>query len=265
MACGLDGVNIFANFKSIKNGGNMFRPLDVKEELQEAKKKRQTSEDALIKEVHALLDEGKYVDEELLQRMKSSEKNRAFATLKDLNRDDIYTLEDISNICIRYRLRFLDTKYFKPEFPYEALAKVKALERANETKIERFRIIAPGEAFNLEDANKDPLLFAELADGRYYLLHKWGKDLAWYRRILTWPLQSLGTFFTTLVIFCAVLAFSLPKEMIVRSSELYEHIFEYRMMFMMHIIIGLFFFLVFIGMTFHKSFSSMTWDSKCFN
>lgn len=265
---GLRGLAVqifFANFKMTQNGGSMFRPLDLKEELQEAKKKRQASEDELMKEVQLLLDEGKYVDEELLQRMKNCSANRSFPDLQELNAEDIYTLEDIQKICIRYRLRFLETKYFKPQFPYDALVKIKALERSNETKIERFRIIAPREAFSLEDANKDPLLFAELADGRYYLLHKWGKDLAWHRRILTWPLQSLGTFFTTLVIFCAILAFALPKEMLVRSKDMYEHIFQVRMMFMMHIIIGLFFFLVFLGMTFHKTFSSMNWNSKYFN
>jgi hypothetical protein len=109
------------------------------------------------------------------------------------------------------------------------------------------------------------LLFAELADGRYYLLHKWGTDLSWYRRILTWPLQDLSTFFATLVALCAVLAFSLPKSALVTNPALYKDIFQYRMLFMTEAVIGFFFFIVFIGFAFHKNFSSMDWDSKCFN
>lgn len=246
-------------------GGQMFQPVDIRQELQKARTKRKVNEDKLLKEAEALLREGKYVDEELRQRLSSSDHSKIAVDLEGLDEKDIYSLDDISRICIRYRLRFLDTKYFKPEFPYDALIKIKALERANETKIEKFKIVAPGEAFSLEDANKDPLLFAELGDGSYYLLHKWGTDLSWYRRILTWPLQDLSTFFITLVAVCAVLAFSLPNDMIVRSEKLYDNIFEFRMLFMTQCVIGLFFFIVFIGMAFHKSFSSMDWDSKCFN
>jgi hypothetical protein len=258
---------VFLNFKKLKyKEVIMFRPLDIKEELQEVKRRSSAKEEAIIREAQALLSEGRMLDEELLHRLKESDADKkVLDRWKNIDAASVYTIDDIRTVCIRYRLRFLDTRYFKREFPYKALVKIKTLERASEIKIEKFKIIAPSEAFDLEDTNKDPLLFAELSDGKYYLLHKWGKDLSWYRRIITWPLQDLSSFFITLVVLSAALAFSLPKEMLVRSETLYDHIFQFRMMFMMQALIGSFFFIVFIGLAFHKNLSSMDWNSKCFN
>lgn len=242
----------------------MFK-LDIKQELEKHKTKSEARENKLLAEARELLEHGQKLDEDVLKRLKASDEDKALSKLKEIEPGNIYSIETIERICIRYRLRFLDTQYFKPEFPYEALIKIKAIESANETKIEKFRIIAPGEAFNLEDVNKDPLLFAELADGRYYLLHKWGKDLSWIRRIITWPLQTLSTFFFTLVMICGIVAFSLPDDWVVRSESLHPHLLQFRMMLMVQMIIGFFFFLLFIGLAFHRNFSSMDWKSKNFN
>lgn len=256
----------------------MFKPVNIKDELKRVRDLNRSKEIAILNEARALIEAGKQVDEDVMKRLckgesesegvresESEGEGRAVLGEQHLAEENIYSIDEIRTICIRYRLRFLDTKYFRREFPYEAVQKIKSLEKESKVKIEKFRIIAPGEAFNLEDANKDPLLFAELADGRYYLLHKWGKDLSWFRRVLTWPLQDLQSFFITLAAFCAVLAFSLPKEWIVRSESLYDHLFQFRMLFMVQSFIGLFFFIVFLGLAFHKNFSSMDWDSKCFN
>ena len=242
----------------------MFK-LDIKEELEKQRKKSEAKENRLLDEAKTLLEQGKKLDEDLIQRLRSSDESKKLTRLEEIYPENIYTIETIEKICIRYRLRFLDTKYFKPQFPYDALMKIKTIERTNGIRIEKFRIIAPGEAFNLEDVNKDPLLFAELADGRYYLLHKWGKDLSWFRRVYTWPLQNLSTFFFTLVAVCAVIVFTMPREWIVRHESLHPYMFQFRMMLMMQMIIGFFFFLVFIGLAFHRNFSSMDWKSKNFN
>ena len=41
--------------------------------------------------------------------------------------EKIYTLEQIKKLCIKYRLRFLDSKVFKGDFPHEAILKIKAI------------------------------------------------------------------------------------------------------------------------------------------
>ena len=59
---------------------------------------------------------------------------------------------------------------------------------------------APSKLFKLENAD-DPLLFAPIGNGYYYLVHKWGNDLNPFRRLLMWPYKSFGNLiFTTLLV-----------------------------------------------------------------
>ena len=46
---------------------------------------------------------------------------------------NIYHLSDIERICIDYRLRFLNSALFKGELPYDAISKIKDLEKAHTT------------------------------------------------------------------------------------------------------------------------------------
>lgn len=47
-----------------------------------------------------------------------------------------------------------------------------------------FCIAAPAESFDLQPRPIDPLLFCNLGDDQYYLVHKWGSDISWSRRWL---------------------------------------------------------------------------------
>lgn len=47
----------------------------------------------------------------------------------------------------------------------------------------KFCIAAPATSFELQDRPIDPLLFCELGDGQFYLVHKWGNDLSVWRRM----------------------------------------------------------------------------------
>jgi len=192
----------------------IFNRLNLKSELVKERSKQQR----LMNDVAGILNDSLEKDKDILERLKRSGESKSNGLLiEDENR--IFSLEQIKKICIRYRLRFLPTNLFKAEFPYQAIANINELERKLNTKIEDFRIIAPSKAFELENINKDPLLFAQLTDGRYYLIHQWGKDLKWYRRILTWPLQNFKTYFITLWVLAAALAFAIPSSVMHQLSR----------------------------------------------
>ena len=84
-----------------------------------------------------------------------------------LETDKIYHIDQIKQICIDYRLRFLDSKYFKGEIPAAGISKIKALEKSHKIDIEGFKIIAPSKLFRLEDKD-DPLLFAPIGNNYFY-------------------------------------------------------------------------------------------------
>ena len=70
----------------------------------------------------------------------------------------IFHLNQIRKVCIDYRLRFLDLKYFKGNIPKDGIEKITQLEKEHQTSLERFKIMAPSVLFRIK--KKDyPLIF----------------------------------------------------------------------------------------------------------
>jgi hypothetical protein len=202
-------------------------------------------------------------DENILIRLKTGgDDENNFPEIRNEDLDRIYNLAEIKTICINYRLRFLDTKYYKYEFPYEAILKISELEKQYNTTIKKFRIIAPHKAFELQEENQDPLLFAELPGNKYYLIHQWGNDLAWYRKFIYYPVRNIFTYFYSTMFAAVIFAFSIPFSWynVERNNELYMRIW-----FSAHCFIGFFFFIIFLGAIMQTGFSSMNWKSKYMN
>lgn len=216
----------------------------------------------LLQEAQDLLMSDFEKDNEIINRLKGS-RNKNIDSIIVPDTENIFTLDQIKSVCIKYRLRFLDSSFFKQEYPHAAIAEVKSFEKKYGKKISSFNIMAPSALFNLENINKDPILFAQLSDNNYYLLHQWGNDLAWYRRIISWPFQSLKTLLITLILICAIFAFSLPSSIMnifSFQSEIYL-----RLWLTIHTFIGLLGITLWLGLSFDKSFSGCNWNSKYYN
>ncbi|MBK87004.1 MAG: hypothetical protein CMC86_07410 [Flavobacteriaceae bacterium] len=120
-------------------------------------------------------------------------------TFDDIETDKIFHISSIKKLCIKYRLRFLDTHLFKGEYPSELYNIIPQLEAKHQTTLENFKIMAPSKLFRLR-TKEDPLLFAPIGNGYYYLVHKWGRDLKSYRRFLVWPFKNVNTLIFTSII-----------------------------------------------------------------
>jgi hypothetical protein len=215
----------------------------------------------LLDEVNQLLSEASGNDSDVISRLKV--KGNPVDVNEEIDQSNIFTLEEIRTICIRYRLRFLDSTHFKSQYPYSAISEINAFEKKHQLKINSFRIIAPSKAFDLENINKDPLLFAQLNNNTYYLLHQWGHELSWYRKLIVWPLQNFKNLLITITICCFLFAFSIPSSVM--------HIFSFqsemylRIWLAIHTFIGVLGLTLWAGLAFEKTFSSQNWDSKYYN
>lgn len=238
----------------------IFSPLNIKQELIHERMKQQS----LINQVHELLEEVNRKDERILQRLKDENPEKdLLLRIDEQDRNCVFSIGEIKNTCIRYRLRFLKSTYFKAEFPYEALMKIKEFEKKYGVEISNFKIIAPDHAFDLQNVNKDPLLFAQLSDDSYFLLHKWGTDLAWYKNYLFYPLQNPVIFFLTLLAFCALGSLIIPVQwMNVMNFE--SEVFL-RLWLAVHFFIMSSGVVLWLGISFSKNFSCNTWNSKYYN
>ena len=230
--------------------------------LREALIKERAHQLKLIDQAKSILADSTRKDEEVLDRLKSSVEENVNLN-PGLIDENIFSLSEIRTICIRYRLRFLESTFFKPEYPYSSIAEIKTFERKFGAEVKSFHIIAPSKAFELENINKDPLLFARLNKNSYYLIHQWGKDLAWYRRFVAWPLQNFKTLLITLGILCVLFAIAIPSSIMhifSVQSEIYLRIW-----LTVHTFIGLIGIALWIGLAFDKTFSSLNWNSKYYN
>jgi len=113
------------------------------------------------------------------------------------------TEQQIQQLCIKYRLRFLPFSRYEKEVPSEAVAQVLHWEKTLGNPLSLF-IAAPSKAFHLDNAD-DPILLALLPEGDYLYIDQWGTDISPWRRWLVWPFRSMGTFVATAVLLTLLL------------------------------------------------------------
>jgi len=244
----------------------MFRNINLLAELE--KERERLAQLILLAEVNKILETDLREETVIIQNIKGT--NSGNSINPEFDNEKIFSLEEIKNTCISYKMRFLDSSLYKGEIPYEAVSKIKEMQRKSETAIKKFKIMAPARLFKLADADADPMLFAELANGKYYLIHKWGTDMKWHRRILAFPTQSFQNLVITLIAFSAIVALITPNEWIVPASFMADSgIFTYwgfhRMTFFFHFLIlsgGL---TIFCFFSFFLGLSENEWNKKTFN
>lgn len=237
-----------------------LKRTDIVAQLQKTRS-RHTTEEALIKQVRAILDEDNQKEDAIMLRMKSPQKptprNPFNIDLLETNR--IYHVDQIREICINYRLRFLDTKYFKNNIPQEAITEVKRLEKQHKLTLQGFKIIAPSKMFKLENAD-DPLLFAPIGNGYFYLIHKWGNDLSPWRKIFAWPFKSFENLIVLTLVASLVATSLVPHGLFGDQNTAIEFLLIFFFMFKCVASMVLYY-----SFAAGKNFNTAIWNSKYFN
>ena len=221
---------------------------------------REISESDLLAEIKNIFDHNERKDASIISQLQSSSgRNHNALNLDLLDTDRIFHVDHIKAICIDYRLRFLDSKLFKGSIPYEAAIKIKELEKEHKTVIEGFKIMAPSKLFKLENED-DPLLFAPIGNGYYYLIHKWGNDLSPYRKLAVLPFKSFENLMilTALVSFFA--SFLIPKGLLSIETTGVQFLLTFLFMFKSVAAVVLYY-----SFATGKNFNSVIWDSKYSN
>lgn len=224
-------------------------------------RKKEMKQEALLEEVREILSKLN-TEHEILRRINEGDPegvqgNEFTFDLLESNR--IYHISQIKKICVQYRLRFLNTRYFKGEIPHEALTAVKKVEEQHDITLKGFSILAPAKYFRLENAD-DPMLFAPIGNKYYYLLHKWGTDIHPLRKMVVWPLRNLEN----IIIFCFFASFLLTFGIREVFFSKFQEISEFIILFM-YTFKSLIALIFFYGISLGKNFSSAIWNSKFYN
>lgn len=217
------------------------------------------SEATILEEVLAILNNNEMARNRIknvLQEKSSTESNDLNLDL--LETDKIFHLVQIRSVCVDYRLRFLDTNYFKDGIPEEAISKINALEKSHGTKLGGFKIMAPSKAFQLLSYD-DPLLFAPIGNDYYYLIHQWGKDITRTRKWMVAPFKNLLNFMLFSVVISLIITVLTPENNLSKAVPMANIII---FLFAFKSIVAVFMYAFFMM---GKNFNVAIWDRKYFN
>lgn len=168
----------------------------------------------------------------------------------------IYHLDQIREVCIDYRLRFLDIKYFKNDLPESAHQAINKIETDHGTALADFKVMAPSVLFRLERKD-DPLLFVPMGNDYYYLVHKWGNDLHPLRKLLMWPFKNIWNLLLTVLAVSWVATEMTPMGLFTKTPDQASYWMLYFFMFKAIASIVLFY-----GFALGKNFNPAIWNSK---
>lgn len=217
-------------------------------------RKKSISENQLLNEVRAILEQNEIERNSIKKTLASESSTNANEFEFDLlETDNIFHINQIKKVSIDYRLRFLDSNLFKNKIPEEAISKINALGKNHNIKLSGFKIMAPSKAFNLKKYD-DPLLFAPIGNDYYYLIHKWGNDLAWYRKLQVLPVKNIINFIMFCLIISLVGTYLTPTNALSKSVEFAPIIIFLFMFKSMVATIGYYFFMM------GKNFNDSIWN-----
>tara|TARA_B100000780_G_C21123251_1_gene455214 strand:- start:2714 stop:3460 length:747 start_codon:yes stop_codon:yes gene_type:complete len=248
----------------------MFKEVDIIEELAREREKFKSGEDSLLSQAEKIILNSADSEKDIFNRLSGkSQQSESDFTLEKLSRLDgelIFDKRIIENICTKYRLRFLDSKLFAGDIPYEAQLKIKKIENQIDHRFSSFKILAPESRFKLKDSTEDPILFVALGNGEYYMIHKWGDDMGWYRNVINFPLRNITTLAITSVSIALVISLFIPQSFFPNSTLSSTFALGLAKLYTSFILSGLIFVTVLIvGILRSKEFSQDVWNSKYFN
>jgi hypothetical protein len=238
----------------------LFEKKNIEKELL-SKRKQFIADASLLEEVKRILSD----DESKREIIKNKLTNKSSTTSNGLlfhylETDKIFHIDHIKNICIDYRLRFLDSHLFKNVIPEEAVSKIKHLESLHNTALNGFKIMAPSKLFHLKNYD-DPLLFVPIGNNYYYLIHKWGNDMSGYRKLMMRPYRDMGSFVAFIALISLAFAFITPTNVL--GGDMSTSVFR--------ALSFLFIFKSLCGVTLYycfwkgKNFNSEIWNSSYYN
>lgn len=216
---------------------------------------------SLMEQITTVLVQNESQRDNIQERLRKRSKITSNAFDLDLlETQRIYHVDTIKDVCVDYRLRFLDAAFYKSEFPEDAVSKIRELETQHNLRLEGFKMMAPSKLFKLENAD-DPLLFAPIGNGYYYLIHKWGNDLSGLRKLLVWPVKNFENLVFSILISSILLTAISPMGVFTNKAVgITEYILLFLFMFKAVAAVVLYY-----GFAAGKNFNTAIWNSKYYN
>lgn len=231
-----------------------MRKVNLFEELLSERNKEISSDElkSIVKKIWSNHDSKK--DQIRISLNKKNDYKNNQLKFDKMESKNIFHKNTIKKICVRYRLRFLDSNLFKGEYPKNITRIITDLESKHDTSLSNFKIMAPSKLFKIKSPD-DPILFVPIGNDYFYLVHKWGKEFNKLRKLMVLPFKNIDnlTIFSILVSIFFALAGKLVMPSLT-SSEVFI-----LFLFLVKGFIFIFFYMFFLT---RRNFSESNWNSK---
>lgn len=238
----------------------MFEDADIGQELTRLRDKTRSSEDRLLFEANKILRQDLFADKKILDNLKQYNSSSEVVNEEDVDAASVFTVAEIKKLAILYRLKFLETRVYKPEMPYEAVLKIKYIEDVFRKDLKVFKVLSVPDAFINKACTGSAVLFARTNYDNFYLVHSWGRPLNWVRKIKFWPLRNFENLFISILIITLAITLSLPTHFISLDRKA-EYWSGYRAAAFFHLLIFNMGVTAYFTFAFSKNFSSSIWNS----
>lgn len=239
----------------------MFRRPDIQQQLSRFRQEQNEAGEGLVSEAEQILADDLFTEARILEHL--GRYNRAAELLDEAELDSalIFSPAEIKKVCIKYRLKFLESRQYKPEMPYEAALRIKSLNGRYFKNIKELRIMAPAEAFTERTNRQESVLFAGTHYGNYYLIQRWGNPLPWYRPARYWHMRHFENLFFSVIVFALLVTLALPTGLITLDGQA-EYWSGYRAAAFFHLLIFFMGVTAYVTFAFARNFSSTVWNRE---
>lgn len=213
----------------------MGTKVNLRNELDEARIQTESEINLKISDTKLLLSENEAkkiavltalgLDEDIKEYTEAKGKSLDRKKVEDEFGKDVFHSDEIKALCMKYDLKFLESRYYNGNIT--AALPEKVIEFADKHKLRlgtnndtwngdggNFYILGPREKFK-ENRTKeerrvddDPILFYFTKHNHYKMVYAWGNSLSMYRLIKGWKRRSIGNRYAYFVIM--FLLFSVP-------------------------------------------------------
>ncbi len=236
-----------------------MKKVDIEQELIRLRLTTHNKADDLVKEANLILASDLLTEKKILNNLKHYQNSFDLINEEEVNNDLIFTVSQIKNIALTYRLKFLDSQFYKREIPFEAVLKIKDIDIQQRKNIKGFKILAPIESFKIEKSIFCSILLAPTNLGNYYIIHKWGDPFKWHRKLFSWPLKNFDNLFISILVFTLMVTLSLPTPLITLDTSA-TYWCGYRAAAFMHLLIFHCGVTAYVTFVLGKNLSSITWN-----
>lgn len=222
---------------------------------------KRKEEDMVIEEVRSVIRRSMIYPKQVLQNMDLYQQTHQMLDDEEIDLQFVFTVSEIEQVAVKYRMCFLDVVYFKKDIPTVAEVKIEYLNDIYHKQLSGFKILSYRECFTNSGSEKNyGILFVPTLNGHYYLIHQWGDTVPIARKWLYFPLRSFETLAVSVMIFTLIVDLILPTWLITldRSAGYWS---GYRLGVYFHLLIFFGGLSIFFVVGFFKNVSKNMWNS----